>query len=191
MCLQVDESRDLVDDESLLAASARGERDAFAVFYRRHLAGVLSVLVAETGHRELAADLTAEVFAVALLRAGRYRAERSTAMPWLCAIARHKARDSLRRGRAERRARRRLGIPSEPAYDADLERVDELVSQAGTFEGLLEELPAAQRVAVRARVIEERSYPQIAAEVGSTEQAVRQSVSRALSRLRKHAKEME
>jgi RNA polymerase sigma factor (sigma-70 family) len=187
----VDESRHLADDASLLAASARGERDAFAVFYRRHLAAVLSVLVAETGDRELAADLTAEVFAVALLAAARYRTEGGTALPWLCAIARHKARDSLRRGRAERRARRRLGIPSEPAYDADLERVVELVGQAGTFEGLLEELPPAERVAVRARVIDEQSYPEIAAAVGSTEQAVRKSVSRALSRLRKYAKEME
>jgi RNA polymerase sigma factor (sigma-70 family) len=161
------------------------------VFYRRHLAAVLSLLVAQTGDRELAADLAAEVFAAALLGAGRYRADRPTALPWLCAIARHKARDSLRRGRAERRARRRLGIPFEPMHDTDLERVDEIVGQASTFEGLLEELPAGEREAVRARVIDERSYPQIAAAVGSTEQAVRRSVSRALARLRKHAKEME
>jgi len=125
----VDESRQPDDDAALLAASARGERAAFAAFYRRHLAGVLAVLVAETRDRELAADLTAEVFAAALLAAGRYRAEHPTALPWLCGIARHKARDSLRRGRAEERARRRLGIPREPVEDRDLERVDELVSQ--------------------------------------------------------------
>jgi DNA-directed RNA polymerase specialized sigma24 family protein len=38
-------------------------------------------------------------------------------------------------------------------------------------------------------VIEERDYPEIAAQLGSTEQAVRQRVSRALSWLRKQAKE--
>jgi DNA-directed RNA polymerase specialized sigma24 family protein len=88
----MDESRYVVDDAALLAASAVGKRDAFAVFYRRHLAGVLAVLVKETRDRELAADLAAEVFAAALLAAGRYRPEHETALPWLSAIAHHKAR---------------------------------------------------------------------------------------------------
>lgn len=180
-----------IDDASLLAASATGERDAFALFYRRHLVGVLSVLVDETRDRELAADLAGEVFAAALLGAGGYRPEYPTAMPWLAAIARHKARDSRRRGRAEERARRRLGIPREPLDDHDLERVDELVGQSTPVLGLVDQLPEAQRVAVRARVIEERDYPEIAAELGSTEQAVRQRVSRALSWLRKQARESE
>jgi RNA polymerase sigma factor (sigma-70 family) len=187
----VDESRQLVDDAELLAASAGGERDAFAVFYRRHLGGVLAALIGETGDRELAADLAGEVFAAALLGAGRYRPEQSTALPWLCAIARHKARDSQRRGRAEERARRRLGIPREQLEDHDLERVDELVGQSGAVLGLIEQLPEAQRVAVRARVIEERDYPEIAVAVGSSEQAVRQRVSRALSWLRRQTKEDE
>jgi len=187
----VDEPKHPTDDASLLAASAAGGRDAFAVFYRRHLAGVLSVLVGETGDSELAADLAAEVFAAALLGAGRYRPEYPTAMPWLSAIARHKARDSQRRGRAEERARRRLGIPREPLDDQDLERVDELVGQSAAVLGLVDQLPEAQRVAVRARVIEERDYPEIASAVGSTEQAVRQRVSRALSWLRRQAKENE
>lgn len=177
------------DDATLLAASGRGDRDAFAVFYRRHLAVVLSVLLAETGDRELAADLAAEVFAAALLAASRYRPAHPTAVPWLCGIARHKARDSRRRGRAEERARRRLGIPREPLEDGDLERVDELIGQTGQVLELIDRLPEAQRTALRARVIEERGYREIAASVGSSEQTVRQRVSRALSWLREHAKE--
>lgn len=185
----MDEPRNPTDDAVLLAASAAGERDAFARFYRRHLSGVLAVLVGETGDRELAAELAAEVFAAALLGAEGYRPVYPTALPWLAAIARHKARDSQRRGRAEERARRRLGIPREPLDDHDLERVDELVGQSSTVLGLVDQLPEAQRVAVRARVIEERDYAEIAAELGSTEQAVRQRVSRALSWLRKQANE--
>jgi len=180
-----------VDDASLLAASAVGERTAFALFYRRHLPGVLAVLVSETGDRELAADLAAEVFAAALLSAARYRPEQPTALPWLSAIARHKARDSKRRGRAEQRARRRLGIPREPVDDHDLERVDELVGQGAAVLDLMARLPEDQRVAVHARVIEERDYREIAAAVGSSEEAVRQRVSRALSSLRKRMKESE
>jgi RNA polymerase sigma factor (sigma-70 family) len=177
------------DDAALLAASAAGERDAFALFYRRHLPDVLAVLVKVTGDRELSADLASEVFASALIGAGGYRPAFESALPWLSGIARHKAGDSLRRGRAEQRARRRLGIPREPLDDHDLERVDELVGQAGRLIGLIDQLPREQQVAVRARVIEERDYSEIASSVGASEQTVRQRVSRALSWLRRQAKE--
>jgi RNA polymerase sigma-70 factor (ECF subfamily) len=185
---EVNEVRQAGDDAALLAASARGERGAFGTFYRRHLGAVLAMLLAETGDRELAADLAGEVFAAALLGAGRYRADHPSALPWLAGIARHKARDSMRRGRAEERARRKLGIPREPVEDRDLERVDQLASQASDLLGLVEQLPVSQRAALQARVIEERSYPEIAAAAGTSEAAVRQQVSRALSWLRKHTK---
>jgi RNA polymerase sigma-70 factor (ECF subfamily) len=172
------------EDLELLAAAAQGEREAFAVFYRRHLPSVVSVLVAETHNRELAADLTGEVFAAALLAAGRYRPEHATAAPWLAGIARNKARDSLRRGRAEQRARRRVGVAREPVTDADLERVDQLASLGGQMLGLLDGLPEPQRLAVQARVIEELEYSQIAAASGVSEALVRQRVRRGLSWLR-------
>jgi hypothetical protein len=113
----VDEPKHPTDDASLLAASAAGGRDASAMFYRRHLAGVLSVLVGETRDPELAADLAAEVFAAALLGAGRYRPDYPTAMPWLSATARHKARDSLD---ADARV---LRLPAEVRYEPPLRNV--------------------------------------------------------------------
>lgn len=173
-----------MDDAGLLAASAGGDRGAFAVFYRRHLPGVLRVLIAETRDRELAADLAAEVFATVLLAGDRYRAERDSALPWLCGIARYKASESRRRKRAEDRARRRLGIPKEPLEDEDLARVDELADQASVLSDLVDQLPAKQREAVLARVVGERDYGEIASEVGVSEVAVRQRVSRALAWLR-------
>jgi DNA-directed RNA polymerase specialized sigma24 family protein len=143
--------RDDAEDMRLLGASARGDRDAFAVFYRRHLPAVLAVLMSETRDRDLCADLAAEVFAAALIGAERYRPDHPTALPWLCAIARNKVHDSRRRGRAEERARRRLGIEREPLDDRDLARVDELAGEGGAILGLLEQLPAPQRSALHAR----------------------------------------
>lgn len=175
---------DADDDATLLVASARGDRLAYGVFYRRHLAAVVAFLLRETGDRELSADLAAEVFAAALLAAGRYRAEYPSAMPWLQGIARHKLRESRRRGRAERRARLRLGIPAESLQDDDLARVDELAARGSELLELLELLPRPQRHAVRARVIDERDYRDIALEVGASQAAVRQRVSRALGWLR-------
>jgi DNA-directed RNA polymerase specialized sigma24 family protein len=45
------------------------------------------------------------------------------------------------------------------------------------------QLSAVERAAVEARVIEERGYPEIAEATGSSEAAVRQRVSRGLSKL--------
>jgi RNA polymerase sigma-70 factor (ECF subfamily) len=179
----MDHSRQ-AEDQALLAASARGDREAFAAFYRRHLAPVVAHLVAATGDRELAADLAAEVFAAALLGAARYRPERSSALPWLCGIARNKLSETRRRGRAEDRARRRLGIPRESLEDTDLARVDELAREGTPPLEALDLLPDEQRDAVWARVVEERDYEEIARAAGTSEVVVRQRVSRALSRMR-------
>src|ERR1700722_131188 len=120
----MEESRPTAQDETLLAASATGDRGAFASFYRRHLAAVLGFLLRETGDRELAADLAAEVFATALLAAGRYRPQpaRARARRWGGGPAGERAGESRGRGRAGARARRRLGIPRELPQDEDLVR---------------------------------------------------------------------
>jgi RNA polymerase sigma-70 factor (ECF subfamily) len=49
---------------------------------------------------------------------------------------------------------------------------------------LLDRLPAAEREAVRGRVIDERSYPELAARLSITEASARKRVSRGLAALR-------
>jgi RNA polymerase sigma-70 factor (ECF subfamily) len=176
-------------DGELLAATAAGDGGAFSLFYRRHLPAVVALLARETGNREVAADLAAEVFAAVLLAARRFRARgEASAWPWLRGIAQNKLRESRRRGRVEDRARRRLGFEPEALDDRDLACVDEL---AGDVLGLVEELPERQRDAVRSRVVEEREYADIARELNCSELVVRQRVSRGLSRLREQLKERE
>jgi RNA polymerase sigma-70 factor, ECF subfamily len=97
-----------MDDDELIAATARGDVDAFASLYRRHLARVVGYLLHTTGDPEVAADLAAEVFAAALASCGRYRSEHASAAPWLIGIAQNKLRESRRRGRVEDATRRRL-----------------------------------------------------------------------------------
>ena len=53
-----------------------------------------------------------------------------------------------------------------------------------TADALLEELPADQRTALRARVLDGRAYGEIAMSEGVSEGAVRQRVSRGLAGLR-------
>jgi RNA polymerase sigma-70 factor (ECF subfamily) len=170
-------------DHELLSGIAGCDGEAFSAFYRRHLPRVLAYLVRETGDREVAADLTAEVFAAVMLAARRYRPKHETAVPWLLGIARNTVGASRRRGRGAARAPPRLGFEPIEFDELDLERTDARASR------LLESLPEPERDAVRARIVEERSYGEIGAELQCSELVVRKRVSRGLARMREQMKE--
>jgi RNA polymerase sigma factor (sigma-70 family) len=177
------DAREVSDGELLAATGSRP--DAFAAFYDRYENAVVGYFTRRTRDPEVAADLTAEVFAAALSSARRYRPETPTAAGWLFTIARNTLANSLRRGRVEAHARRRVGIHEAIAFTSDeLERVEQAASASGWVVELLERLPFEQREAVRARVLEERSYPDIAGALETSELVIRKRVSRGLSNLR-------
>ena len=173
-------------DDELLAAT-RAEPEAFAVFYRRHVEALLAYFARRTRDAELAADLTAETFAAALVGAHRHRPERGPAIAWLYGIARRQLANAARRGAVEDRARRRLGMAPIDLTDEALERVEALAAAAASaallHEGL-DALPADQRDAVLARVLDEREYAEIALAAHTSESVVRKRVSRGLAGLR-------
>ena len=115
-------------DAELLAAIASGDDRAFSAFYRRHLGVVVGWCARRTGDPELAADLTAEVFAAVLIGAARYEPTHDSAAGWLLGIARNVLGHSVRRGQVDARARRRIGLPALTVEDDDLARVLELVA---------------------------------------------------------------
>jgi RNA polymerase sigma factor (sigma-70 family) len=176
-------------DAALLAAVAGGDEAAFAAFYRRFLPLVTRWCLRETRNGEIAADLTAEVFAASLTAARRYRAEEGSVAAWLLGIARNKLLESRRRKRVEDSARRRLGLEPIAITDADLERVETLASRDADIVGLLDGLPSEQRDALISHVIDERSYREIATELRCSESVVRQRVSRGLATLRSEIEE--
>jgi RNA polymerase sigma factor (sigma-70 family) len=172
-------------DAELLAGIAGRDPLAFSAFYRRHLRAVLAMLARETGDRETAADLTAEVFASAMVSAPRYEARHDTANAWLLGISRNVLGHSRRRGRVDDRARRRIGLQPLALDDADLERVDATLDEGHRpVSELVQELPALERSALVARIVDERPYADIAAQFHCSETVVRKRVSRGLARLR-------
>ena len=80
---------------------------------------------------------------------------------------------------------RRLGlrVPQFEAADVGLDRL--------AAAELLAVLPAGQRRAVQARVLDDKPYEQIAREQAASEQVVRKRVSRALSALRSRFEEQQ
>ena len=173
-------------DEALLSAT-RSHPDAFAAFYDRYEPAVIGYLLRRTGNVEIAVDLASEAFAAALASAHRYQPTSPTAAPWLFTIAQNILSESARRGRVEARARRRIGIRDAVEYsDDELERVESLASQSDWAGQLLQALPADQREAIRARIIDERSYQEIARDMQTSQLVVRKRISRGLATLREH-----
>jgi RNA polymerase sigma factor (sigma-70 family) len=180
------------DDEDVLARFVAGDPAAFVAFYRHHLPPILAFFLRRTRDPELTADLTAEVFAAALLAAPRYQSGELPALAWLYGIAAHKLADSRRRGRVEDEARRRLALEPLVIDDEDLARVEALASsgtEATALDVAMRSLPPEQRDAVLARVVDERPYSDIAVEMSCSEMVVRQRVSRGLKTLRSRIKE--
>lgn len=179
-------------DTELLAATG-SDPEAFGEFYDRFETAVVGYLLRRTGDVELAIDLAGEVFATALQSAGRYRPgakDGQSAAPWLFTIAQNKLTDARRRGQVESRARRRLGLREAVEYDDEaLDRIESKLSQTGWVTKLLERLPDDQREAVRARILDERPYGEIAGELQTSELVVRKRVSRGLAALRKSMEE--
>ena len=164
------------DEDLLSAADAR----SFEEFYLRHADMVIGYFARRTGDAELAADLTSETFAAALAGRRRYRPRKGAAGAWLFGIASRKLADAQRKGYAERRMCRRLGMERIELTDADIAHIEALGETT-----LLEGLPVDQAMAVRARVIEERDYDEIAGELHTSEAVVRKRVSRGLATARR------
>jgi RNA polymerase sigma factor (sigma-70 family) len=172
---------DLVGDDELLRLTPR-EPAAFEAFYVRHERLILAFFRRRTGSAEAAVDLTAETFVAALGAARRYRPGERPAVAWLFGIAQNKLLRSLRKGRVEDRARRRLGAARVELGDEDLERVDRLGGL--DVEELLAGLPEPQAAAIRARVLEEQPYDAVAQRLGCSPLVARKRVSRGLATLR-------
>jgi RNA polymerase sigma factor (sigma-70 family) len=170
---------ELRSDEDLLSAR---DGASFELFYRRHAERMLGYFARRTRDAELSADLTAETFAAVLASRRRFSADQGGASAWLFGIASKKLIDAQRRGYAERRARRRLGMERIELTDADIAQIEGLAGiEAGE---LIEVLVPDQRVAVRAHVVDERDYAEIAHDLNVSEAVVRKRVSRGLAALR-------
>ena len=168
-------------DEELLAAT---DAVSFECFYRRHFEAVLAFFARRTRDPELAADLTAETFAAALVARRRYRPGRGRADSWLFSIAYHKLSDTRRRGRAEDRALRRLGMQPPELSDDDVAWIEQLAQDDRALP-LLADLPPEQAEAIRAHVVDERDYEEIARATETSQATVRKRVSRGLAVVRR------
>jgi RNA polymerase sigma-70 factor (ECF subfamily) len=168
-------------DADLILAS-RSDSAPFGVVYERH-----ALAVYRWCQRRLdwaASDLTAETFARAWLKRGRFCDDGTgSALPWLLGIAQNVLRETLRHDRVESTARERLGLPLEIGNEDGYRAVEERLSRDAALTAAFDGLPRHERDALELRVVKELPYGEVAEQLAIRPTAARRRVSRALRRL--------
>jgi RNA polymerase sigma-70 factor (ECF subfamily) len=163
------------------------DADGFMALYKREREAVMVFVARRTLDAALAAEMTAETFALALSSWPRLRGRsEAETRSWLFTVARRQVSRYRRRARVERRAIERLGISLPLVDEDDVSKIEALAGIAELRVALgreLARLSAGQRDAVRLKIVEEHSYEDVARALGITEQAARARVSRGLRTL--------
>lgn len=162
---------------AIVDAARAGDRGAFAAIFAAHAAMVHGVALARVGPAE-ADDVVQETFVVALERIDSLR-DAEAVGPWLARIARNLATDSGRR-----RARRRTE-PLGPENEVAAAGADgEARAEAERVLGAIQRLPEAYRETLVLRLVEGLSGPEIARQVGMTDDSVRVNLHRGMKLLK-------
>lgn len=173
---------DIIEDEDALLAACRSNPTAFARLYRRYLNRVYRYLYWRVGEKDIAEDLTSQVFLAALESLPRYRHQGNFAA-WLFAIARRKAADHFRFQRWQvslEALQDTLPGEGDPLpqviAEEELERLGQAIASLG----------AAEQELLRLRFAAELSFDEIATLLKRRPAAVKMQLYRLLNRLAKH-----
>ena len=165
-------------DEQLLTAD---DPEAFGVFYARHLRSIERFFARRVSD-QAACDLAAETFAAAFEARRRFVPGKAPATAWLFTIAARRLIDCRRRGEVEQRSLERLALELRTQAAGARESVS--ATAVEIRDGYLRHLPYEQRRAIVAHLFCDLGYEEIASQAATSEQSVRQRVSRGLSALR-------
>jgi RNA polymerase sigma-70 factor, ECF subfamily len=164
-------------DERLLVEAARSDPGRFAELYELNFERVYAFIASRVRDRDVAQDLTAEVFQQALANLGRFEWRGVPFAAWLLRIAANAIADRWKRIARER------GTPSHKNSDPDEPGLEDIEHRASLYR-LVGSLPADQRRVIVLRFAEEKSIREIAQMLGRTEGAVKQLQFRGIENLR-------
>jgi RNA polymerase sigma-70 factor (ECF subfamily) len=177
----------MADDLAASLRHARARPSEFVAVYDAYAQRLLVFFARRTFDIEAARDLTAETFAQAFEHHRRFRGTTDAEVGgWLYAIARHQISRYVRKGIVERKAMLRLGYRLTNVPEDEYQRIIALAGLTEVRERVaaaFATLPDPQSRALHLRIVEERPYAAVAAELGVSEQTARARVSRALHRL--------
>ncbi len=162
-------------NERLLVEAAQKDPQKFLDLYDSNFPRVYAYIAKRVRDRDMAEDLTADVFHKALANLGKFDWRGVPFSAWLIRIAANLIAD-----RWHSSAREVVGDPPETSSDAGLEEATE---KARLFQ-LVAQLSPEQRRVISLRFSEGKSIKEIAQELGRSEGAVKQLQFRGLQTLR-------
>jgi uncharacterized protein (TIGR03435 family) len=175
----------LLDDHELLAQYAQGKREAsdaaFAALAERHVNLVYSTALRSVGNAHAAQEIAQAVFIILANKAGKL-SRRVVLSGWLYQTTRLTAANFLR-GEFRRQQREQEAFMQstlqEPADDPAWRQIAPLLDEA------LGKLGNRDRNAILLRFFEGKSLAEVGAAAGTSEDAAKMRVNRALEKLRK------
>ena len=166
-------------DERRMVEAAQRDPSRFGDLYELHFHRVYAFVVRRVRDRDVAEDVTSDVFHKALAKLPQYEWRGAPFGAWLIRIAANALHDRARRPGDEPLIGDAAG--SQPnAVENDLDDIDRL---AAVFR-FVDQLPADQRAVIIERYVEERSIREVAARLNKSEGAIKQLQLRALQTLR-------
>ena len=179
------DGHDAISDEALVQAIRRGDEQAAACLYQRHVDRVHRICHRIVLDDSQVTDCVQDVWLKVFRHLDRFRCEKSFPA-WLNSIAAHTAIDYCRKWKRNGRHVGLDNVPSaalsaKPACDG--QQLDDAFVQERVWEAL-KDITAKQRTAFVLRYFEEMSPAEIARVLGCREGTVRTHIQRCLVSLR-------
>lgn len=173
-----------LEDDSLMAATARGEETAFRLLVQRWESQVKAFLIHMLGSVEEAEDLAQDTFVQVFRLAGKYRAE-GKFQSWLFRIAGNQARSRLRRKKILGWISFNPEMHDRPDSDTGPDRDLAVSRNAAQVQQALSRLPERQRQALVLHRWQGLKYQEVAEIMETTLPGVESLIQRAMSGLKK------
>jgi RNA polymerase sigma factor (sigma-70 family) len=170
------------DDLTLLREYARNRSEpAFTSLVQRHVNLVYSVVIRQVRDAHQAEEITQAVFIILARKAGSLGA-RVILSGWLCRTARHLSQRALRN---DARRRHRELEASLHSFSNEPDAAEAWKQIAPMLDEAMQALREKDHDALVLRFFENKSFAQVGAVLGGSEDAAKMRVARALEKLRK------
>lgn len=175
---------------SLVRAVAARDSHALRILFERTHRLVFTLAMRLSGSREIAEEITVDVFEEIWLRAPDFDPAGGTVIAWIMNQAKSRSIDRLRYEHRQKRQPRggdRAGAdPSEaPAQESDPGDAVDARRRRSSLEDALHELTAEERIAVETAFFSELTYAETATRLGHPLGTVKTRIRSALTKLRK------
>jgi RNA polymerase sigma-70 factor, ECF subfamily len=168
---------------ALVESIAAGDQSALHALYDRAHRVVFTLMMRITNNREIAEELTVDVFHDVWRHAGRYQAANGTVLGWIMNQARSRAIDRLR---FENRKKRRDGDVAQPSSEtaADPRDMLELREQGEALRTALAALTPNEREAIESTFFAGLTHTEAAARLNTPLGTIKTRIRSGLHKLR-------